>query len=438
MKTSILISSVVTALLLGGCGSDSGSTTAVTSVSTTDVTVERGPVLNATVRDAEGQIGVSKGNGVYSFTDPTYPIESFGGYIDMNRNGVVDSGDVKMNYLRLRTNAGNVMTIATTMAENNETLDILLEDGFSEDELFVQTPSTDMDTAALSDEVYKYCVENNITDPANLDSADMNTLRVRIQTRKESYVDSELDAEELEYNLVNDELNLVTMTEADIPDENMTSEQTIIDSIPLSVLTLEQKATIAYMWDEERLARDIYLTLNSLTPSNTLYNIATNAESQHVISVESLIKKYDLNILNSVDFSGGYSAEALEAINDNEFITPELTALYDVLYTVGSVSAEDSLKVGCMVEVTDITDLDRDIEVAGDAEDIVMIFENLRRGSYSHYWAFDNALKNLGVSDGCCSVGSEYCKTAEDYPQNIKGSDASHDGTGERKRLGKQ
>jgi len=435
MKTTILISSVVTALLLSGCGSASDAT-AVSAVSTTDITVERGPVLGATVRDSEGQIGVSKGNGVYSFKNPTYPIESFGGYIDMNRNGVVDSGDVEMNYLRLRTNAGNVMTIPTTMAQNSETRDVLLEDGFSEDELFSQTPSTDMDTAALSDEVYKYCVENNITDPADLNSTDINTLRVRIQTRKDSYNNSGLDSAELELSLVNDELNLVTMTEDDIPDENVTAEHNIIDSIPLSVLTLEQKATLAYMWDEERLARDIYLTLNDLTPSNTLYNIATNAESQHVISVESLIKKYDLNILNSVDYSGGYSAEALEAVNDNEFITPELTALYDVLYAVGSVSQEDALKVGCMVEVTDITDLDRDIEVAGDAEDIVMIFENLRKGSYSHYWAFDSALKNLGVSDGCCAVGSEYCKTAEDYPQNTKGSDASHDGTGERRRLG--
>jgi len=437
MKTTILISSVVTALLLSGCGSTSDDTTA-TAVSTTDITVERGPVLGATVRDAEGQIGVSKGNGVYSFTNPTYPIESFGGYIDMNRNGVVDSGDVEMKYLRLRTNAGNVMTIATTIAENNETRDVLLEDGFSEDELFSQTPSTDIDTAALSDEVYKYCVENNITDPADINSSDMSTLRVRIQTRKDSYNNSDLDSAEHELSLVNDELNLVTMTEDDIPDENVTAEHNIIDSIPLTELTLEQKSTLAYMWDEERLARDVYLALNDLNPSNTLYNIATNAETQHVLSVESLIQKYDLNILNTTDYSGGYSATALEAINDNEFITPELTSLYDVLYTLGSASQEDALKVGCMVEVTDITDLDRDIGIAGDAEDITMIFENLRRGSYSHYWAFDSALKNLGVSDGCCAVGSDYCKTAEDYPQNTKGSDGSHDGTGERKRLGKQ
>lgn len=415
MKTNILISSVVTALLISGCGSESASTDS--SVSTTDITVERGPVLDATIRDADGKIGVSKGNGVYSFTNPTYPVESFGGIIDMNRNGVVDSGDVRMNSLRLRTMSGNVMTMATTMAENNETKEALLADGFSEDELFAQTPSTDIDVAALSDEVYKYCLENNVTDPAKLQSADIAALRERILTRKTFYNESDLDAAELELSLVNDELNVTTLGEADIPDKNVTTEQNIINFTPLSDLSFEQKATLAYMWDEERLARDLYLALNELTPSNTLYKIATKAESKHVEAVEALVKKYDLNILNGIDFSGGYSEQALEAINDNEFITPELTTLYDVLYTKGSQSLQDALEVGCMVEVTDINDLDRDIEVAGDAEDVVMVFENLREGSYSHYWAFDKVLKNMGVSDGCCSVGSEYCKTTEDYPQ---------------------
>lgn len=415
MKTNILISSVVTALLVAGCGSESSSTDSLES--STDITVERGPVLKATVRDADGKIGVSKGNGVYAFTNPTYPVESFGGYIDMNRNGVVDSGDVEMNSLRLRTMSGDVMTMATTMVENNETLEALLADGFSREELFTQTPSMDIDVAALSDEVYKYCIENNVSGPAQLQSADIAALRERILTRKTAYNESDLDAAELELFLVNDELNITTLSEADIPDVNATAEQNIINATPLSSLSFEQKATLAYMWDEERLARDLYLALNELTPSNTLYNIATKAESKHVEAVETLVKKYDLNVLNGIDFSGGYSEQALEAINDNEFVTPELTTLYDVLYAKGSQSLQDAIEVGCMVEVTDINDLDRDIEVAADAEDIVMVFENLRKGSYSHYWAFDGVLKKMGVSDGCCSVGSEYCKTTEDYPQ---------------------
>ena len=438
MKRNILISSFVAAFIFAGCGSESTPTSMAETIDeqTTDIMVERGPVLKATVRDANGKIGIDKGNGIYSFNNPVYPIESFGGYIDMDRDGNISEGDVEMKQLRLRAMSGNVMTMATTMVENNETLVALLEDGFSREELFAQTPSTDIDNAALSDEVYKYCIENNITDPAKLQSADITQLRGRIQTRKTSYNSSGLDAKELEQKLVDEMPEIVPIMQDDIPDEDINPEQNIIDSISLSVLTHEQKETLSYMWDEERLARDIYLALNALTPSQTLYNIATNAETKHVESVEALIKKYDLNILNSTDFSGGYSAEALQVINNHEFITPVLTSLYAQLLAKGSLSLEDALEVGCMVEVTDINDLDRDIEIVEGIEDIAMTFENLRKGSYSHYWAFDGALKSMGVSDGCCAVGDVYCKTTEDYPQNTNGSGGSGEKTGEKKRLG--
>jgi hypothetical protein len=73
-------------------------------------------------------------------------------------------------------------------------------------------------------------------------------------------------------------------------------------------------------------------------------------------------------------------------------------------------------EVGCMVEVTDINDLNEDIEIAQGADDLVTTFEHLRSGSYTHYWAFDRALKTMGVADGCCILGDDFCKTAAEYP----------------------
>lgn len=86
-----------------------------------------------------------------------------------------------------------------------------------------------------------------------------------------------------------------------------------------------------------------------------------------------------------------------------------------------AVTAQAALEVGCMVEVTDINDLLADIETAraDGATDIVAAFEFLRDGSYSHYWAFDNGLKNMGVTDGCCSLGDAYCHP--EYPNTPKG-----------------
>jgi hypothetical protein len=79
-----------------------------------------------------------------------------------------------------------------------------------------------------------------------------------------------------------------------------------------------------------------------------------------------------------------------------------------------------------MVEVTDINDLNEYLELAqGDgATDIVNAFTSLRNASYNHYWSFDRALKNIGVTDGCCSLGTidgvNYCQP--DYPKNEHGN----------------
>lgn len=308
------------------------------------------------------------------------------------------------------------------------------------DNLFDRSPQTegldywvsDLDTSSVSRDEMILAVINGAT---NSDSGDDATIlenkttvvlsyanefqtvdSVNIVEAESIIADVSADASSVESALDGLEIELFTQYETN----NLNID--IVNAIPTSELTLEQKATLAFMWDEERLARDIYLALNEITPSQTLYNIATRAETKHVESVENLIKKYDLNIFNSVDFTGGYDEEALASQNDREFITPDLTVLYDVLYTKGSQSLQDALEVGCMVEVTDINDLNRDIEIAGDALDIVTVFESLRSGSYSHYWGFDNALKAQGVSDGCCSLGDDFCKTVEEYPQSDHGS----------------
>lgn len=191
---------------------------------------------------------------------------------------------------------------------------------------------------------------------------------------------------------------------------------------PESDLTDEQKYTIAYMWNEEKFAKDIYLALNEIYPTQQLEKIATQAETQHQALVEELIQRYDLNIANLVDYSESYSEAELRAFAPGEFGIQEIQDLYDVLYEKGSHSQQDALEVGCIVEVTDINDLNEDIIIAEktNASDLVAVFNVLRDGSYSHYWAFDKGLKNMGIVDGCASLGEEY--DHPEYPQNSNGN----------------
>ncbi|MBN2782585.1 MAG: DUF2202 domain-containing protein [Campylobacterales bacterium] len=191
-----------------------------------------------------------------------------------------------------------------------------------------------------------------------------------------------------------------------------------VNSYDTSVLSDEQKYALAYMWHEEKLAYDIYSELYKVQAVNQLTKIATNSEIKHVESVEALVEKYDINITNLDDFSINYSKEELEALGAGEYAIESIQNLYNVLYEKGVQSTQDALEVGCMVEVTDINDLDEYIEISEGADDLVDVFTSLRSGSYSHYWSFDKGLKNMGIVEGCCVLGDTYCKTTEEYPQN--------------------
>jgi len=225
-----------------------------------------------------------------------------------------------------------------------------------------------------------------------------------------------------------------------------------------STLSDEVKDTITYMSNEERLAYDVYTKLYSYHPDvEQLKNIASNAETQHVAAVNALASKYQLNndsnssssssdsssSTETTDMTTEYSTSTsrsrmgmpssspasgfvdadLETVSGVYPIT-ELQNLYNTLVDKGMKSKEDALQVGCMVEVTDITDLDKDIDIAkkSNAEDVVATFNFLRDGSYRHYWSFDQGLKSMGIANGCCSLGDEYCKTESEYPKTEQGN----------------
>jgi len=179
-------------------------------------------------------------------------------------------------------------------------------------------------------------------------------------------------------------------------------------------LTDEQKYALAYMWHEEKLAYDIYLALNTLYPTKQFENIATKSEIKHIELVQNLVEWYDLNITNIPDYTINYSQTELANMPAGIYAIDEIQALYDALYAQGKSSQLAALEVGCIVEVTDVNDLDIDIVSAEGNAALVDTFNILRSGSYNHYWAFDKGLKNLGVAEGCCSLGISYCKP--DYP----------------------
>lgn len=196
----------------------------------------------------------------------------------------------------------------------------------------------------------------------------------------------------------------------------------IQDQIDSNTSTLSQDVIdgLTYMGNEERLAFDIYKALFALYPTSKQFNnIAINSEVKHIDAVQQLLQKYNINDTE-------LSNNSIEDMTAGSYTVPAVQTLYDVLYAKGASSEIDALKVGCMVEVTDIDDLEKFMNQAEtiNATDVVEVYQFLIEGSYNHYWAFDKGLKNKGMSDGCCSLGTvdgvNYCHS--EYPSSTNGN----------------
>ncbi len=374
---------------------------------------------------------------------PEYPITSTGGYIDLDGDGVLSEGDVAMGNLQMKAYAGTKATLASTLAADADHLTVLEGLGFTYEQLTTETPSTDLAIAALSDAVFKFAIENSVTDFSTLDLTNETALITDIEARLEAY-DGSSTALELEQTLITelstqvDALDATEATELLASDSAISITQASFEGLEELLADSEKgpivQDLITFSWDEEKMAKDLYLTLyNTLLTQGVdikpLYNVATNSESQHQEAMRALAEKYDLDLIGFAESEKtavvtGYNDEALAAIPSAEFILPEVQTLYNNLWEHAGGDAIETIKAlesACMVEVVDVNDLNASIDQANElgAYELVAAFESLRSGSYNHYWAFDNALVKQGVAEGCGSLGADYDK---DYPKVPKGN----------------
>jgi hypothetical protein len=130
------------------------------------------------------------------------------------------------------------------------------------------------------------------------------------------------------------------------------------------------------MREEEKLARDVYLTLFELWDQIVFSNIA-KSENAHTSAVLYLINGY------------GLTDPAPEG--DGEFSNPLFADLFVQLTEKGSESLVEALKTGAFIEEYDIADLERLLEETQNA-DVIRVYSNLLAGSKNHLRAFTRVL----------------------------------------------
>ena len=140
----------------------------------------------------------------------------------------------------------------------------------------------------------------------------------------------------------------------------------------------EEAKTLAFMREEEKLARDVYKQLAEKWNLTVFRNIA-ESEEQHFQAIGTMLAKYNLPDPALKD-AGVYS-------------DAQLTALYAELMTKGMASEKDALEVGVLIEKTDIADLEAAIEAAVKPT-LKRLYTNLLAASYNHLEAFETNLES--------------------------------------------
>lgn len=152
-------------------------------------------------------------------------------------------------------------------------------------------------------------------------------------------------------------------------------------SLNAATLTDAQKDTLFFIYQEEKVARDTYITLGNLYPQASTFANIQLSEQEHIDTAQLLCEKYGVDISNVDEQSVG------------NFELPVLQELYDTLVAQGTLSQRSALMVGEYIEITDIDDLEN--ASIGMPKDVVRKYENLKNGSLNHLDAFRTAIEAL-------------------------------------------
>lgn len=149
-----------------------------------------------------------------------------------------------------------------------------------------------------------------------------------------------------------------------------------------------EQATMLFVREEEKMARDVYITLYNQWADPSFYNIATKSEQKHMDSVKAMLD--NLGIADPVvsDATGAFTHTAI-------------AGLYSQLLTRGAVSLNEALAVGAYIEEYDIVDVQKaknEIIAGSNQLPIIQTYDNLICGSRNHLRSFVGSIQAGGTA----------------------------------------
>lgn len=150
-----------------------------------------------------------------------------------------------------------------------------------------------------------------------------------------------------------------------------------LENIPTQIITVsvedlsaEEISSLMFMVEQEKLAKDVYMVMFELYGLKIFENVSFS-EEKHVKAISRLIEKYLLD----------------NPIMDNPngiFVNEELQELYNDRIAMGSVSQEEALNVGVIIEESNIENIRYYIDFVVKSENIIQVYTNLITSSENH------------------------------------------------------
>ena len=156
-------------------------------------------------------------------------------------------------------------------------------------------------------------------------------------------------------------------------------------ALPLEALSVVEKDSLVFMREEEKLAHDVYALLDQRwSTSIRVFGSIASSEATHAEAVRQLLLRYSL-----IDPAATLAAGV--------FQNTTLQGLYTQLTAAGAISLIDALKVGAAIEEIDMIDINKAL-LGIDNQDIVLVYQNLLKGSRNHLRSFVSNLALQGVT----------------------------------------
>ena len=92
--------------------------------------------------------------------------------------------------------------------------------------------------------------------------------------------------------------------------------QVAVNDYPVYDISDQDKANVLYMWEEEKLARDVYLELYDQWGHRVFGNISSS-EQRHMDGVYSLLAKYGVAVKVDPNQRGVYSLPEIQSLYQN-------------------------------------------------------------------------------------------------------------------------